>query len=137
MIMAVQVATLDILTERGHFEPEVARAIGGAIEMEINHAKDPLATRTELFEVRDNLKREFEDFRSEVKREFAAVRAEMAHEFAAVRAEFKTECSLIRAEIQVAAANTKTEMMRFMFSALVGQTALILGIMYFMLRYLR
>jgi hypothetical protein len=126
MIMAVQVATLDILTERGHFEPEVARAIGGAIEMEINHAKDPLATRTELFEVRDNLKREFEDFRSEVKREFAAVRAE-----------FKTECSLIRAEIQVAAANTKTEMMRFMFSALVGQTALLLGIMYFMLRYLR
>lgn len=124
--MAVQVATLDILTERGHFEPEVARAIGGAIEMEINHAKDPLATRTELFEVRDNLKREFEDFRSEVKREFAAVRAE-----------FKTECSLIRAEIQVAAANTKTEMMRFMFSALVGQTALLLGIMYFMLRYLR
>jgi head-tail adaptor len=135
--MTVQVATLDILTKRAHLEPEVARAIGDAIAMEMNHGRDALATKAELFEVRDDLRGEITDFRAEVKREFAAVRSEMAQEFAAVRAETKQEFVIVRAEIQVAAANTKTEMMRFMFSALIGQTALLVGIMYFMIQHLR
>jgi head-tail adaptor len=137
----------------------VARAIGDAIAMEMNHGRDALATKGELIEVRDDFKREISDFRGEVKREFAAVRSEMAQEmsavraemaqgfaalrlemaqeFAAVRLETKQEFVIVRAEIQVAAAETKTELMRFMFSALIGQTALLVGIMYFMIQHLR
>lgn len=37
--MAVQLATLDILTQKGHFEPQIARAIGEAIETEIRGAQ--------------------------------------------------------------------------------------------------
>ena len=146
--MTVQVATLDILTKRARLDPEVARAIGDAIAMEMNHGRDALATKGELIEVRDGLRREISDFRAEVKQEFAAVRSEMAQEFiavrsemarefAAVRTETRQEFVLVRAEIQVAAAATKTELMRFMFSALVGQTALLVGIMYFMIQHLR
>jgi ribosomal protein L29 len=160
--MAVQVATLDILTERAHFEPEVARAIGDAITMEINHAKDALATRSELFEVRDDLKQELSEFRSEVKAEFASVRADTQAEFASVRGEIatlrveteaefvsvrqeiaevrkemKTEFALVRAEIKVATLDSKTDMMKFMWYALTSQSALIIGVMYFMLTHLR
>jgi hypothetical protein len=142
--MTVQVATLDILTKRARLDPEVARAIGDAIAMEMNHGRDALATKGELIEVRDGLRREISDFRAEVKGEFAAVRSEMAHEFTAIRAEMaairtdtRQEFVLVRAEVQVAAAETKTELMRFMFSALIGQTALLVGIMYFMIQHLR
>src|SRR5690349_20580451 len=37
--MAMQVSTLDILIEKAHFEPQVARAVGEAIENEIRMAQ--------------------------------------------------------------------------------------------------
>ena len=124
--MAVQVATLDILTERAHFDPEVARAIGDAIAMEIRHSSEEVTTRAEFDTFRTN---EFEVLR----KEFAVFRKE----FEAFRIEVRQEFVLVRAEIRVAVAESKTDMIRFMFTAMAAQTALIAGIMYFMLQHLR
>jgi cell division septum initiation protein DivIVA len=113
--MAVQVATLDILTDRAHFEPEVARAIGDAITTEMNHARETLATQAEL-----------RGLGSELRQEIAELRAEMRQEFAA-----------LRAEIKVAIAEAKTDIVRWMFTAMAAQTTLLVGAMYFMLTHLR
>ena len=109
--MAVQLATLDILTDRARFEPEVARAIGDAITMEINHSRDTLATRADVIAFRA----EFEAFRTGTRQEFV----------------------LVRAEIKVAMAECKSAILRWMFAAMATQTALLVGIMYFMLQHLR
>jgi len=151
--MTVEVATLDILTERAHFDPAVARAIGEAIDMQINCSLATLATRAELNDFRkefdyfraevrkefDEVRGEFHAFRAEVNREFVAVRSEVRQEFAAVRNEIRQECNLVRAEVHVAVAQSKAEIMRFIFTAVATQAALITGVMtgvmYFMLRY--
>ena len=39
------VATLDILTEKGGFKPEAARAIGEAIELEIARSRETSASK--------------------------------------------------------------------------------------------
>jgi len=102
--MAVQVETLDILTERAHFDPEVARAVGDAITVEVNAARDTLVTKTDLH------------------REIAAVRQEIS----ALRSEMRTEI-----------ANLKTDIIKFVFTALATQMALLVGIMLAIIQYLR
>jgi hypothetical protein len=75
--MIVQVATLDILTERAHLEPGVARAIGEAIAMEVTHVRDTLVTQSALALVRTELKQDIADLRAELKSGFATLRLEM------------------------------------------------------------
>jgi hypothetical protein len=112
----VQVATLDILTHRAHFDPEVARAIGDAIDVEMNASRDNLATKSEL-------KEEIASLRFELKKEIAEFRAEVRAEFTSIRVEYKRDLS-----------ECKADMIRWMFSAMVGQTMLLVGLMYFLLQ---
>ena len=49
------VATLDILTEKGGFDPQAARAIGEAIDLEIARSRDSSATREDVAECRHAL----------------------------------------------------------------------------------
>jgi hypothetical protein len=112
--MVVQVATLDILTERACFNPEVARAIGDAIAMEISHSREELATKADLT------------------KEIAEVRREIIE----VRFELKQEIALLRADMKASFAETKSDCLRWMFAAMAGQTALILSIVYFMIQRL-
>lgn len=68
--MAVQVATLDILTRRAHFDTEVARAIGDAIDVEMNFSRDTFATKLDLQEAISRL-------RCELKQDIADLKADM------------------------------------------------------------
>lgn len=106
--MAVQVATLDILSERAGFNAEAARAVGDAIIMEINQSRNDLATKRDVEEVNQKLRAEFVLIRNE-----------------------------FRSELKAGLAELKADMARWMFAALIGQTALILSIVYFMLQHLR
>lgn len=50
--MSMQIQTLDILIEKAHFDPQVARAIAEAIAVETNNVSTTLATKQDLAEVK-------------------------------------------------------------------------------------
>jgi Protein of unknown function (DUF1640) len=146
--MAVQVATLDILTERAHFDPEVARAIGDAITMELTSFREPLATRqdlndglahvrSEISELRSEVKQEFVRVRTEFKLEMADLRAEFKQDMADLRAEFKQDMAELRAEFKQDLAqeisSCKAELTRWMFGGFVSLFVALLGALHFML----
>jgi hypothetical protein len=54
--MDMQVAALDILTTKGRFAPEAARAIGEAMDLQIARSYEGLATNRRLDETRIELK---------------------------------------------------------------------------------
>ena len=89
--MAMQLAALDILITKGGFAPESARAIGEAVDLEIERSRESLATSQQLT-----------DTRYELKAEIAAV--------------------LVKLEA------TKSEILRWMFVAMTGQTIVLVGL---------
>ncbi len=107
----MQVATLDILTEKGGFAPEVARAIGEAIELESSRSQDAWATRQDLSEMHLALSQELTELRGEFKRDVAGL-------------EVKLEAH-------------KAELVRWVFLAILGQGTLLTGLMYFFLQFVR
>jgi hypothetical protein len=69
-MMSVQLNTIDILTQRAHFEPEVARAVAEAIAVQQSHSMERFATKADLENLRNELK-------FEIAREIANLRTEM------------------------------------------------------------
>ena len=142
------VATLDILTEKGGFNPEAARAIGEAIELEIARSRETSATKEDVSECRSVLRDEIGVLRADTDRNFAAMRSELKEAISGLRAELKGEISALRtelkqdmselgAEIKVSAQTTKAELIRWMFVFVMGQFAMLLGVLYFFVRYLK
>jgi hypothetical protein len=142
------VATLDILTEKGGFNPTAARAIGEAIELEIARSRETSATKEDVSECRRSLRDEIETQRAETDRNFATSRAELKEAISALRtelreslgelrAELKQNVSELRAEIKVSAQTTKAELIRWVFVVVMGQSAMLLGVLYFFIKYLK
>ena len=115
MIMsAMSITALEIL-EQSEMPPTHARAIAKAIEADFVRRLDHLATKADLAELRADLKSEISDLRTEM---------------AGVKGELRAEIRDVRAEI----FDVKGELVRWIFLAVMGQTALFSGIMYFLLR---
>jgi hypothetical protein len=131
------VATLDILTEKGGFNPEAARAIGEAIELEIARSRETSATKEDVSECRSVLRDEIGVLRADTDRNFAAMRSELKEAISGLRAELKQDMSELRAEIKVSAQTTKAELIRWVFVFVMGQFAMLLGVLYFFVRYLK
>jgi hypothetical protein len=100
--MAMQLAALDILITKGGFAPESARAIGEAVDLEIERSRESLATGQQLTDTRLMLEDKLTDTRFELKAEIAAV--------------------LVKLEA------TKSEILRWMFAAMTGQTIVLVGL---------
>jgi DNA anti-recombination protein RmuC len=164
--MIMQVATLDILTEKGHFTPEVARAIGEAIELESERSRAPLATnqrlsevqqalsadtrqlryelQSEIAELRQEFKNDIAELRQELKADIAELRHEIKSDIAALRQEFKSDMAALRTELkgdiaalQVKLEASKSEVVRWVFGVMIGQSALLLSGTYFFLQHAR
>src|SRR6185436_5240200 len=116
--MSMQAESLEVL-EKASVAPAQARAIVRAIEIEIAGAKDTLATKHDLLELRTEL-------RSEMIKLSAELRAEMIKLGAELRGE-------LHAEIH-RAVNGST---RQMYVALLGHMAMTLGFVYFLFTQLR
>jgi polyhydroxyalkanoate synthesis regulator phasin len=111
--VAVQVATLDILTERAHFDPEIARAIGDAITMEVTHARTELATRQDVHDVRatiqelrittqqdiQELHATIQELRIATQQDIQELRAETRQQIQELRVETQQEIQELRGEI--------------------------------------
>jgi hypothetical protein len=136
--VSVQVATLDILVDRAHLEPEVARAIGDAIVMEIKHARGSLVTSEDLKLAKGELKREAGDLKREMgelirRAEFEARMVKIDERFTELTQRLEKGFAEIRTEM----AQHKVEMTRWMFAGFISTFLANLGAMYFMLQILR
>jgi len=111
--MAMQLAALDILITKGGFAPESARAIGEAVDLEIERSRESLATGQQLTDTRVMLEQQLADTCHQLEQKIEAVRFELKAEIAAV---------LVKLEA------TKSEILRWMFAAMTGQTIVLVGL---------
>jgi len=139
------VATLDILTEKGGFNPQAARAIGEAIDVEIARSRAGSATREDVTEcrralseeiagVRAELKEDISALRAELKEDINALRAELKEDINALRTELKGDISAVRTDLKVEMQTVKADLVRWVFVAMTGQFAMLLGVLYFFMK---
>ena len=123
--MAMQAESLEVL-EKASVAPAQARAIVRAIEIEIAGAKDTLATKHDLLELRTEL-------RSEMIKLAAELRAEMIK----LGAELRGEMDKLRGELHAEIHGSVNGSTRQMYVALLGHMAMTLGFVYFLFTQLR
>ena len=63
-----------------------------------------------------------------LKAEIGGLRAELRYEIAALRSEMRSEIATLRAELRSEIAEAKAQITRWMFTAMAGQTALIVAL---------
>jgi hypothetical protein len=149
------VATLDILTEKGGFDPRAARAIGEAIDLEIARSREASATREDVGECRralgeeigllrgdtdrsfSGLRSEMGTLRSELKENISTLRAELKGDISSLRTELKEDISALRAQIKVEMHTMKADLVRWVFVVIMGQTAMLLGVLYFFMKFVK
>jgi hypothetical protein len=110
IIVPMQAESLEVL-EKADVPPAQARAIVRAIEIEIDGAKDTLATKQDIQVLRG---------------ETSLLRSDLRQEMAELRGELK-------AEIHGSASSVT----RQMYAALLGQMAVLLGFAYFFATHVR
>jgi hypothetical protein len=111
---AMQAESLEVL-EKADVAPAQARAIVRAIEIEIAGAKDVLATKADLTLLRQDLRQEMSELRLELKGDI-------------LRLETRLESKIH----EIASGIT-----RQMYTAILGQMAVLLGFAYFFATHVR
>jgi hypothetical protein len=141
--MSVQAESLEVL-EKADVAPAQARAIVRAIEIEIAGAKDTLATKHDLLLLRQDVHNEMTDFRGKLQGEMADLRTQLRGEMAGLRAEMSASTSALdgrmsdlRGELRAEIHASASSVARQMYTALLGQMAVLLGFAYFFATYVR
>jgi len=122
--MAVQAASLEIL-EKANVPAAQARAFVQAIEIEIEGAKDTLATKHDLLVLRNDLTEKIAELRTELSEKIAELGTEVNDKLTGKTADLRTEMHAL------ASGNV-----RQMYAAMLGQTAVLLGIACFFVAHL-
>jgi ribosomal protein L29 len=110
-ILFNQFAYTDRLS-RGGFTPEQARASAEALETALS---DVVATKTDITELKGELKADITELRGELKADIAELRGELKADIAELRGEFKADIAELRGEIatvraEVAQVETRLEL---------------------------
>jgi len=108
--MPMQAESLEVL-EKADVPPAQARAIVRAIEIELDGAKDTLAT----------------------KQDFQVLRGDMSH----LRSDLRQEIAELRGELKAEIHGSASSITRQMYAALLGQMAVLLGFAYFFATHVR
>ncbi len=119
--MPMQAESLEVL-EKALLPPAQARAIVRAIEIEIAGAGDHLATKSDLVVLRQDLRQEIAELGSQFRREMSDLSSQLRKEIGDLRAEMHRAISGLA---------------RQFYLAILGQTAVMLGFMYFLVTQLR
>jgi ribosomal protein L29 len=132
----MSLAALEIL-EQAQFPPAQARVIARVLEAESVARREDLATKADLAELRQASKAELAEFQQATKAGLADLRhdfSELRHATQADIAELRqaTSADINRLEVKIESA--KAEGIRFTFLAMVGQVAMLAGVMYFLLQ---
>ena len=118
--MAMQAESLEVL-EKASVAPAQARAIVRAIEIEIAGAKDTLATKHDLLELR-----------TEQRTDMIKLAAELRAEMMKLGAELRGEIDKLRGELHADIHRVVSGSTRQMYVALLGHMAMTLGFVYFL-----
>lgn len=125
--MNMQVASFDILTGKGGFSPQAARAVGEVIDLELHRASHELTTRAELKTTETALEEEIRQVRTEINRVETALKAEIRQFDAALRAdlnrvetELKAEIKRFEMTLEVKLHEVKVELMRWVLLVNIG-----------------
>ncbi len=131
--MAMQAESLEVL-EKANVPTPQARAIVRAIEIEIDGAKDTLATKHDLLLLRQEMTERFHGLESKLETRCGGLDAKVE----ALRGELKTAISEQQGELEAAVAELRAEIRDFagkgawrLYGALVAQLTMLLGIAYF------
>jgi len=130
--MSMQAESLEVL-EKADVVPTQARAIVRAIEIEIAGAKDTLATKHDLVLLRQDLRGEMAELRGEM----AELRNEVRSEISALRVELKGDMVALEARLEVKIHESASNILRQMYTAMLGQMAVLLGFAYFFTTHMR
>ena len=122
--MAMQLAALDILITKGGFAPESARAIGEAVDLEIERSRESLATGQQLTDTRLMLEGKLTETRQKLEQKIEDFRRDLEQKIEAVRFELKAEIAAVLVKLEA----TKSEILRWMFVAMTGQTIVLVGL---------
>jgi len=132
------------LLEGANLPPAQARAIVEAIEGEVVDHKSTLATKTDLLEMRVELaefrgamRLEFSEFQTSMRAEFAEFQASMRAEFADFRRSIELDSAKLRAEMIERIESAKGDLARWVLLVILGQSAAMLGIGYFLLNQIK
>lgn len=137
--MPMRAESLEVL-EQASVAPAQARAFLRAIELELAGAQDTLATKHDIV----LLRQDWEVGRAELRREMALQGAELRREMAQQGAELRREMALQGAELRREMAQQGADLHRAvsgvtrqMYFAVLGQMAVMLGFVYFLITQLR
>jgi hypothetical protein len=137
--MPMQAESLEVL-EKASVAPAQARAFVRAIEIEIAGAKDTLATKHDVLLLRQDLETLRTELRGEMSTLEAVLRGEMTKLEARLQAQIAELAATLRAEIAKQGTELRTEIAgvtRHMYTAILGQMAVLLGFAYFFATHLR
>jgi len=118
---AMQTESLEVL-EKADVAPAQARAIVRAIEIEIAGAKDTLATKSDLALLRQDLRQEM---------------AELRQEMSELRLELKSDLLRLETKLEAKIHESASAITRQMYTAVLGQMAVLLGFAYFFATHVR
>lgn len=118
---AMQAESLDVL-EKADVAPAQARAIVRAIEIEIAGASDTLATKADVALLRQELRQEVSELRQEISE---------------LRLEFKADLMKLETKIERKIHESASSITRQMYTAILGQLAVLLGFAYFFATHVR
>jgi hypothetical protein len=130
--MPMQAESLEVL-EKASVGPAQARAIVRAIEIEIAGAKDTLATKQDLFELRSEVRQ----LAAELRGEMTGLAAELRAEMTKLGAELRGAMDKLRGELHAEIHRAVSGSTRQMYVALLGHMAMTLGFIYFLNTQLR
>lgn len=117
----MQVESLEVL-ESAAVAPAQARAIVRAIEIEIAGAKDTLATKHDLVLLRQ---------------EISGLRVELKQEISDLRVELKGDMAKLETRLEGKIHEMASSITRQMYTAVLGQMAVLLGFTYFFATHVR
>jgi chromosome segregation ATPase len=120
------------LRDKGHFTSEQAEALAEALG-EASHSD--LATKADLVDLATKadlaaVRTEIAELRTELKTEIAELRTELKTEIAELRTELKTEI----AELKIEIGGTNIELLKWIIGAIGFQTVVILGALISLIR---
>jgi|KBSMisStaDraftv2_1062788.scaffolds.fasta_scaffold190340_3 SMC interacting uncharacterized protein involved in chromosome segregation len=125
---AMQAESLEVL-EKADVAPAQARAIVRAIEIEIAGASDTLATKADVALLRQELRQEMSELRHEM--------SELRQEISELRLEFKADLLKLETKLERKIHETASSITRQMYTAILGQMAVLLGFAYFFATHVR
>ena len=134
--MSMQAESLEVL-EKADVSPPQARAIVRAIEIEIAGAKDTLATKHDLVQLRGDLRSEMAELRQELRNEITELRVELKGDIAELRAELKGDIAKLEGRLEGKIHESASGITRQMYTAVLGQMAVLLGFAYFFATHVR